>query len=790
MADTKESLQKDIDIKNKELDTLKANILALEKSWGPTVEQKKEDFEEQKKKLEEDIQVLQNKFNELRKVEENIVINQNKDKENKLRDTIEADTDMMYENFIKGTDMYTKLELILWSEVEVKEFALQIDKVVRKYFDQELIGFSNKIKNPIIVGVQIAMMEIFTKQGADWTSEFFESFSKTKSNNAWKAFEWLYKSFWKLGDSNQFFVLANKVQNITWYLSGKKNIITTSDNIPELMNPYKFKELLLQPVWSNQAAINKLDITKILSIDSTNGVDITAEEKQKIQEIINKVPLTEKSVKSIQKSLTTADKLLDNRGKFTNKAIYFVDKISSLLNINIPLLWNLGELIGFDFPTDAIKSNQKNKKWGVMNFILWAFGFHGGFDGLHRKYIQEKLDEFNIDNTFVASAYKKFIDTQKDSPNKTEDTCTICGLSDLDEKIKTKIPADYEALKKSIFNTLNWATLNGILVEKFAPDAVTTDSDKKKTVDVSKITEANIDGYLQYIVPKLTNDDFISSDKVDKDTFALAVIGGLVGDKYFIEGVNLGLVTVSDFNNTVPVNVDVVNGQVDFSKGNFSVEQIKNINLLIEEMKRLNITNPYTQVGILSCISKECGFIPKSEGGYADTQNNRIREIFTDRVADYTDTQLTVLKADNEKFFDAVYNQYKKDPTTNKQKDPKQTQYNRKTGNDNEGDGYTYRGRGFNGLTFKSLYKKYWDIIGKDLVGNPDLVNDPAIAVKVALEFFKQWNNNQDLSMLAFTDKETAVKKFTDINAGWRASYYDNALTASANFDVIDETVA
>lgn len=245
------------------------------------------------------------------------------------------------------------------------------------------------------------------------------------------------------------------------------------------------------------------------------------------------------------------------------------------------------------------------------------------------------------------------------------------------------------------------------MVEKFAPDAVTTDSDKKKTVDVSKITEANIDGYLQYIVPKLTNDDFISSDKVDKDTFALAVIGGLVGDKYFIEGVNLGLVTVSDFNNTVPVNVDVVNGQVDFSKGNFSVEQIKNINLLIEEMKRLNITNPYTQVGILSCISKECGFIPKSEGGYADTQNNRIREIFTDRVADYTDTQLTVLKADNEKFFDAVYNQYKKDPTTNKQKDPKQTQYNRKTGNDNEGDGYTYRGRGFNGLTFKSLYKKY-----------------------------------------------------------------------------------
>ena len=109
------------------------------------------------------------------------------------------------------------------------------------------------------------------------------------------------------------------------------------------------------------------------------------------------------------------------------------------------------------------------------------------------------------------------------------------------------------------------------MVEKFAPDAVETDSNKKKTVDASKITEANIDTYLQDIIPKLAKDDFISSDKVDKDAFALAVIGGLVGDKYFVEGVNLGLVAVTDFSDNSPIDstdttLSVINGQVDFSK--------------------------------------------------------------------------------------------------------------------------------------------------------------------------------------------------------------------------------
>jgi len=43
--------------------------------------------------------------------------------------------------------------------------------------------------------------------------------------------------------------------------------------------------------------------------------------------------------------------------------------------------------------------------------------------------------------------------------------------------------------------------------------------------------------YLNKIIPMLalSEDDFISSPSVDKDTFALAVFGCLVGERYFME---------------------------------------------------------------------------------------------------------------------------------------------------------------------------------------------------------------------------------------------------------------
>ena len=53
-------------------------------------------------------------------------------------------------------------------------------------------------------------------------------------------------------------------------------------------------------------------------------------------------------------------------------------------------------------------------------------------------------------------------------------------------------------------------------------------------------------------------------------------------------------------------------------------------------------------------------------------------------------------------------------------------------------DGYKYRGRGFNQLTFKDNYRAVGRAIGMgdQLVANPDLVNTVAVAAKVLIQFY------------------------------------------------------
>jgi len=63
---------------------------------------------------------------------------------------------------------------------------------------------------------------------------------------------------------------------------------------------------------------------------------------------------------------------------------------------------------------------------------------------------------------------------------------------------------------------------------------------------------------------------------------------------------------------------------------------------------------------------------------------------------------------------------------------------NYKLGNTNVGDGSKYRGRGIISLTGKANYKKYGDMIGVDLVNNPDYMqNRPDIMVAASIAYLK-----------------------------------------------------
>jgi putative chitinase len=199
-----------------------------------------------------------------------------------------------------------------------------------------------------------------------------------------------------------------------------------------------------------------------------------------------------------------------------------------------------------------------------------------------------------------------------------------------------------------------------------------------------------------------------------------------------------------------------------------SGDKAKNVQALMDAMKRHGITNPYTQKAILGTIGKESGFVPQNETSYRNTSNDRIRKIFGKRIT-VSDDELETIKKDDVKFYDMVYGQA---ATKN---------FGWNTGNTAPGDGYKYRGRGFNGITFKSLYQKYQDMLNKDnklgkkvdLINNPDQLNEIDVAAEAAILFFINGANNDIMQrkygtkdINAFTDQNTALKAIVNINAG------------------------
>lgn len=64
--------------------------------------------------------------------------------------------------------------------------------------------------------------------------------------------------------------------------------------------------------------------------------------------------------------------------------------------------------------------------------------------------------------------------------------------------------------------------------------------------------------------------------------------------------------------------------------------------------------------------------------------------------------------------------------------------YGGRNGNDQPGDGWTYRGRGYIQLTGKDNYRAAGDALGLDLVGHPDLAAKPENASRIAVWY---WEN-------------------------------------------------
>lgn len=222
---------------------------------------------------------------------------------------------------------------------------------------------------------------------------------------------------------------------------------------------------------------------------------------------------------------------------------------------------------------------------------------------------------------------------------------------------------------------------------------------------------------------------------------------------------SINIEALNDVKGYDPENPDSTLTDYDVPKYKVSKNGAENKKVLIQVMGKLGITNKFTKAAILAICQKESGFVPKNEATYAKTSASRIKSIFSS-MRKYSDAEVDSIKKNPKKFFDIIYgSKYGNGPS----------------------DGYNYRGRGFNQITFKDTYKKYGAKTGKDLVGDPDLLNTVEVAAEALVYFFKngmkllssdqksKYRTSGDIN--DFKTLEDAVGAMYHINAGLGNSY-------------------
>lgn len=194
---------------------------------------------------------------------------------------------------------------------------------------------------------------------------------------------------------------------------------------------------------------------------------------------------------------------------------------------------------------------------------------------------------------------------------------------------------------------------------------------------------------------------------------------------------------------------------------------IENVSAIVNQLNNYGIVNKTLINAILAVIAKETNLKPVREMSYRNTSASRLRFLFGDRLANYTDDYINNIKKNDIDFYDIIYG-YK-------------SNVGRSLGNVNAGDGYAYRGGGFNQLTFKNQFKKIGDQIGVDLLNYPQkITNLDTAAAANAVYFFNSFKRNKaaiikkygidPLNIQPGADPLTILKIAVNANAGWGAN--------------------
>jgi hypothetical protein len=178
----------------------------------------------------------------------------------------------------------------------------------------------------------------------------------------------------------------------------------------------------------------------------------------------------------------------------------------------------------------------------------------------------------------------------------------------------------------------------------------------------------------------------------------------------------------------VIIRKKAVEGGASKYKANITAAEIrKNFDEIERECIRQGITNKLMIIAIKANVLKETGGRPRNENlsGYANTSNERIRTIFTRRVASLSEDELTAVKKRTEEFAEYIYG-------------TKSGKTGIGFGNNVYGDGYKYRGRSYIGITGKAQYAQYSKDLNKDFVRDPDSMNTPENAAATTVLYLKK----------------------------------------------------
>jgi putative chitinase len=175
------------------------------------------------------------------------------------------------------------------------------------------------------------------------------------------------------------------------------------------------------------------------------------------------------------------------------------------------------------------------------------------------------------------------------------------------------------------------------------------------------------------------------------------------------------------------------------------------VKIIVKELQNVGITNRFAIIATLANVQKETGFknFEENISAYKNTPNDRIRQVFTTRVKNFSDAQLHEIKKDPYKFAEVIYGN--------------KTTIGKGMGNTAEGDGFKYIGRGFIQLTGKNNYALYGKLAGVDLVNNPTQLLDPIIAAKVTAQFILKATGSK---VNSFTSQSEANRAITQAIGG------------------------